>query len=70
MKEINLTCTLGDIPRVFTDNDYRYEFSVPVSAGETAFRLRTSGIKADGFSFQSEERAIAVAQEGRLKQSD
>lgn len=40
---------------------YPYEFSVPVPAGETRFTFKTSGIKADGTTFQTTPRSIGVS---------
>lgn len=61
LKEIRLEWTIGNQTGTIMDMDYPYEFSVPVPAGETRFTFKTSGIKADGTTFQSKTTSIGVS---------
>jgi len=62
LREISLTWTIGTKTGTLKDLEYPYEFSVPVPAGETAFRFQTSGIKADGTPFMTDETTIGIGQ--------
>ena len=62
LKEITLHWQAGKQSGTIRDMDHPYEFSVPVLAGETRFTFRTSGIKADGNSFESKPVSIGVGQ--------
>lgn len=52
-KEITLHWQAGKQSGTIKDTDYPYEFSVPVPAGETRLMFRTSGVTADGNTFES-----------------
>jgi hypothetical protein len=60
LKEIKLRWQVGKQTGEITDTEYPYEFSVPVPAGETAFRFKTSGTTADGTPFTTAETTIGV----------
>lgn len=61
LKEITLDWQIGDQFGILKDVEYPYEFSSPVPAGETRFIFKTSGIKADGTSFQSKSTSIGAS---------
>jgi hypothetical protein len=62
LKEISLAWTAGDKTGTIKDVDYPYEFSVPVAAGQTAFKFKVSGVKADGSAFEIAEKTIGVGE--------
>lgn len=61
LKEITLDWQAGNQTGTIKDVDYPYEFSVPVPNGETRFTFKTSGIKTDGTTFQTEPKSIGVS---------
>ena len=61
LSEITLSWKAGDKEGSLTDDDYPYEFSVPVLPGETEFRFTTSGIRSDGTTFETGEEVIEVS---------
>jgi hypothetical protein len=61
LREITLSWKAGDQSGTLTDKDYPYEFSVPVPAGETAFRFTVRGIDSDGTEHAIEEQTIGVS---------
>lgn len=61
LREITLSWRTGGEEGSITDEDYPYEFSVPAPAGATEMRFTTSGIRADGTTFETDERVIGVS---------
>ncbi len=46
LSEVSLTWTAGDKSATIRDNDYPYEFSVPVPAGQTELVFEVSGVRS------------------------
>jgi hypothetical protein len=61
LREISLSWKAGGKKGMLTDQDYPYEFSVPVAAGETEFRFATRGVRSDGSTFETGESVIGVS---------
>jgi hypothetical protein len=60
LRQITLNWTAGDQRGTMRDEEYPYEFSVPIPAPVTQFSFTTNGIKADGARFEIDEITIGV----------
>ncbi|HIG30639.1 MAG TPA: hypothetical protein EYQ50_23705 [Verrucomicrobiales bacterium] len=60
LRRISLNWTAGDQRGTLSDEDYPYEFSVPVPEPVTQFSFTTNGIKADGARFETDVITIEV----------
>ncbi len=61
LRQISLNWIAGDQRGTLSEEDYPYEFSVPVPQGVTQLSFTTNGIKADGARFETEVITIGVS---------